>query len=133
MHLGTLVEMLGEVRVALPHNGVRDDRINLDSGYAGAAIGDRTKNVHSAARPDDRVIAMRPERIHHRWRRSHQVILPLRSLPALRISIHDEGVRVGIDNDHLGAGILAVHFHSSDGIPARKLDILSPNSLGPDS
>src|SRR5579863_3003920 len=61
VNLGPLVQVIRIIGVAPPHYGIGDDWINLNSRHAWASIGDGAKYIHSAARPDDCVLPMRPQ------------------------------------------------------------------------
>src|SRR5262249_53141028 len=53
VNLGPQVEAVAEIGEALAHDGVGDDRVDLDAGDVAAAAVEGARNVPSAARSDD--------------------------------------------------------------------------------
>src|SRR5436190_10943748 len=90
--------MVGIIGVAIPHHGVRDDGVDLDTGHAGAAAGDRPQNVGTSARSNDGKLSVRTKDVREcRWR-GHQVLLPIAIVPMARVGIHDVSGSVGVDD-----------------------------------
>src|SRR6202030_2344440 len=63
VYLGPLIQVIRIIGVAVAHHGVGDDRIDLNSGDARAAVGNGAKYIDSATRADDCVLAVRPQNI----------------------------------------------------------------------
>src|SRR5579864_119170 len=76
VHLGAVVEMIGEICVMTAHDRISDDGIDLDTGDAGASVRNRAQNVYTAAGADDRVIAVWAKHVGDGSGRGHLVSLP---------------------------------------------------------
>ena len=63
LHLRQLVQVVYVIRVAATHDLIHDDVIDLDSGYAGATVGQGTDDVHASTWADDGEFAARPKHI----------------------------------------------------------------------
>ena len=121
VNFGLFVETVRVVGVASTHDGGGDYWIDFNAGDIRTAIGDGTENVNTAAGTDDGEFAVRAKDIGEgRWS-SHQVVLPLGTLPLVRIDVHDVGGGVGIDDDGFGSA-LAIDFDARDRIPLREFD-----------
>ena len=118
---GLLVETIRVVGVASAHDRGRDDGIDFDAGDVRTAVGDGTENVNTAAGTDDGEFAVRAKDIGEGGWSSHQVVLPLGTLPLVRIDVHDVSGGVGIDDDGFGSA-LAIDFDARDGIPLGEFD-----------
>src|SRR5208283_228081 len=96
VHVGALVKMFGVSGVSPAHDGVGDDGIDLDRGYARAARVEGAQNVDAAARTDDGIVSVRPYDVRQRRRPGHKNAVPGSAGHALRFNIHDVGGSVGV-------------------------------------
>src|SRR5438105_15912236 len=110
--------MISVVRVASPHDVIGNDGIDFDPGNLRAAIGYGAQHVHSATRSNDGKITTWAQHVDHGWRCAHQVVLPRRPSPSMRVHVHDRGAGVSIDDDVLRAVWITVDLYARDGIPA---------------
>ena len=128
MHFGQFIEVVGEVRIAAAHDVVRDDGIDFDAGDVPAAVGNGAQYIDSSARPYDGEVAPGAEYVgERRWCRHKVVAIP--GVPVVRVGIHDVGIGVGIDHDHLGAPDF-INFDARQRIPLGEQRRGSPRPLG---
>src|SRR6202041_19150 len=113
----TFVEMLGVSSISSAHDGIGNDGIDFDAGYAGTAIRYRAQHIHTPPRPDNGVVAARPKYVGQRWRGRHKITFPFGVALVCQVTVQDEGGCVSVYHDSLGL-TLAVNFPARQSIPA---------------
>ncbi len=63
MHLGPEIQAVAQVREALLHDGVGDDRIDLNRRYIFAAAGERPRHVPAAAGTNHQRLRAGPQHV----------------------------------------------------------------------
>ena len=98
MNLGPQIKVMAELRILLPHDGVRDDGVDLDGGDVVAAGGQCARHIPAPAGSDDQGFGAGADHIGEAGAFVEQLVA-LAVEQVVEVELGDAGGGVGVDDD----------------------------------
>ena len=115
MHLGKLIKSIAVIRVALAHDRIGDDRIDLNSVNVLTAVRHGAQDVDATTGSDNCVFSVRSEHVGKCGRRRHQISFP-GSTPGVGVDVYQRAVGVRVEYDPFRVIRLLVHLDPRESV-----------------